>query len=79
MGSFAAREVLVSTLGLVYGIENADEDDAPLREEIANAKDEADGTKRYTAISALGPDGVLRLRVPVCVHARGRASRRLAA
>lgn len=52
IGSFAAREVLVSTLGLVYGIENADEDDAPLREVIRDAKDEA-GQPRYSKISAL--------------------------
>ena len=52
IGSFAAREVLVSTLGLVYGIEGADEDDAPLREELATAK-HADGTPRYTPLSGL--------------------------
>ncbi|HLT39362.1 MAG TPA: ferrous iron transporter B, partial [Enhygromyxa sp.] len=52
IGSFAAREVLVSTLGLVYGIEGADEDDAPLREEIATAK-RVDGTPRYTPLSGL--------------------------
>jgi ferrous iron transport protein B len=52
IGSFAAREVLVSTLGLVYGIENADDDDAPLRETIRDAKDEA-GNPRYSKLSAL--------------------------
>jgi ferrous iron transport protein B len=52
IGSFAAREVLVSTLGLVYGIENADEDDAPLREVIRDAEDEA-GNPRYSKASAL--------------------------
>jgi ferrous iron transport protein B len=52
IGSFAAREVLVSTLGLVYGIENAEEDDAPLRETIRDAKDEA-GNPRYSKSSAL--------------------------
>lgn len=52
IGSFAAREVLVSTLGLVYGIEGADEDDAPLREAIATAK-RVDGTPRYTPLSGL--------------------------
>ncbi|PRQ08785.1 ferrous iron transport protein B [Enhygromyxa salina] len=52
IGSFAAREVLVSTLGLVYGIENADEDDAPLREVIRDAKDEA-GKPRYTRLSGI--------------------------
>jgi ferrous iron transport protein B len=52
IGSFAAREVLVSTLGLVYGIENADEDDAPLREVIRTAEDEQ-GEPRYTPLSGL--------------------------
>jgi ferrous iron transport protein B len=52
IGSFAAREVLVSTLGLVYGIEGADEDDAPLREEIRTAKT-PDGEQRYTPLSGL--------------------------
>jgi ferrous iron transport protein B len=52
IGSFAAREVLVSTLGLVYGIENADQDDAPLREVIRDAEDEA-GNPRYSKLSAL--------------------------
>lgn len=52
IGSFAAREVLVSTLGLVYGIEGADDDDGPLREKIATAR-KADGSKRYTPLSGL--------------------------
>jgi ferrous iron transport protein B len=49
LGSFAAREVLVSTLGLVYGIEGADDDDAPLREAISDAKN-PDGSPRYTPL-----------------------------
>ena len=52
IGSFAAREVLVSTLGLVYGIENADEDDAPLRDVIREAETE-EGEPRYTKLSGL--------------------------
>ena len=52
IGSFAAREVLVSTLGLVYGIEDADEDDTPLRDEIATAQ-RPDGSPRYTPLSGL--------------------------
>jgi ferrous iron transport protein B len=52
IGSFAAREVLVSTLGLVYGIEGVDEDDAPLREEIATATT-PEGERRYTPLSGL--------------------------
>jgi len=52
IGSFAAREVLVSTLGLVYGIEDADDDDAPLRDVIRDAKRES-GEPRYTPLSGL--------------------------
>ncbi len=52
IGSFAAREVFVSTLGLVYGIEGADEDDAPLREQISGAVDE-EGKRRYTPLKGL--------------------------
>jgi ferrous iron transport protein B len=52
IGSFAAREVLVSTLGLVYGIEGADDDDRGLRERMATAK-APDGTPRYTKLSGI--------------------------
>src|SRR5690606_15425875 len=34
VGAFAAREVFVSTLGLVYGLGEVGDDDAPLRERI---------------------------------------------
>lgn len=53
LGSFAAREVLVTTLGLVYGIESADEDDGPLREQLANATDPETGEKRYTPLKGI--------------------------
>ncbi len=54
IGSFAAREVLVSTMGLVYGIESdVDEDDAPLREELATAVDAETGERRYSPLSAV--------------------------
>ncbi|MCB9565759.1 MAG: ferrous iron transport protein B [Myxococcales bacterium] len=52
LGSFAAREVMVSTLGLVYGIEGADDDDRPLREAIREAR-EPDGSRRYTPLRGL--------------------------
>src|SRR5262249_3072217 len=40
LASFAAREVLVSTLGLVYGVgRGADEESVPLREAIRREKD----------------------------------------
>ncbi|MEZ4382593.1 MAG: ferrous iron transport protein B [Nannocystaceae bacterium] len=52
LGSFAAREVMVSTLGLVYGIEGADDDDRPLREVLRNAEN-PDGSRRYTPLGAI--------------------------
>lgn len=53
VGSFAAREVFVSTLGLVYGIEDADEAGSqPLRQTLREAK-QPDGTPRYTPLSGL--------------------------
>ncbi len=52
IGSFAAREVFVSTLGLVFGIENADEDDAPLRERLRTARDPKTNEPLYTPLSA---------------------------
>ncbi len=52
IGSFAAREVLVSTLGLVYGMENP-EDPAPLREALAQARDGHTGKPRYSRASGL--------------------------
>ena len=52
LGSFAAREVFVSTLGMVYGIEADDEDNAPLREALREAK-QPDGRPRYSPLSAL--------------------------
>ncbi len=52
LGSFAAREVMVSTLGLVYGIEGADDDDRPLREAMRSARDER-GHPRHTPLRGL--------------------------
>ncbi len=52
IGAFAAREVFVSTLGLVYGIGDADENDAPLREKI-RAERRLDGAHAYTPLMGL--------------------------
>lgn len=51
IGAFAAREVFVSTMALVYGI---DEDDAsvPLRERISMDR-RRDGTPRYSALTGM--------------------------
>jgi ferrous iron transport protein B len=52
IGAFAAREVFISTLGLVYGIGDADENDAPLREKI-RAERRSDGAHAYTPLMGL--------------------------
>ncbi len=52
IGAFAAREVFVSTMGLVYGIEDADEESVALRDEIAEAR-RPDGTKVWTPLVGL--------------------------
>ncbi len=53
VGAFAAREVFVSTMGVVYGI-GADTDEAslPLRDRI-RAEKHADGTPLYTPLMGL--------------------------
>ena len=53
IGSFAAREVLVSTLGLVYGLEADDDDPKELREAIRQDTDPATGKRRYTPLTGL--------------------------
>jgi len=52
IGAFAAREVFVSTLGLVYGIGDADENDAPLRDKI-RAERSTGGARAYTPLMGL--------------------------
>jgi len=52
LGSFAAREVLVSTLGLVYGMEADEDDPVELREAIRNETDEH-GNRKHTPLSGL--------------------------
>ena len=53
IGSFAAREVLVSTLGLVYGVEASDDDQVSLRQAIREDRDPDTGKPRYTRLSGL--------------------------
>ena len=51
IGAFAAREVFISTMGLVYGIDEMDDEAAPLRDRIkAEAKD---GKPVYTPLVGL--------------------------
>ena len=53
VGSFAAREVFVSTMGQVYNIEDADETSEPLREQMA-AEKRPDGTPVFTPLVCAG-------------------------
>jgi ferrous iron transport protein B len=52
IGAFAAREVFVATLGLVYGIDQSGDDDAPLRDKL-RAEKRADGQPAYTPLMGL--------------------------
>jgi ferrous iron transport protein B len=53
VGAFAAREVFVSTMGIVYSVgADADEGSEPLREALRSAK-KADGTRAYTPLVGL--------------------------
>jgi ferrous iron transport protein B len=53
VGAFAAREVFVSTMGVVYGVgADADEQSLPLRDRIRGEK-RADGSPRYTPLVGL--------------------------
>lgn len=52
IGAFAAREVFVSTLGLVYGIGDADENTTPLRDKIRQEQ-KADGSSAYSPLMGL--------------------------
>lgn len=53
IGSFAAREVLVSTLGLVYGMEADDDDPAELRQALREQVDPETGEPQHTPLSGL--------------------------
>lgn len=52
LGSFAAREVLVSTLGLAYGMEADDDDPVQLRQAMREDVDEA-GNRVHSPLSGL--------------------------
>ena len=52
IGAFAAREVFVATLGLVYGIDASGDDDTPLRDRL-RAETRADGQPAYTPLMGL--------------------------
>lgn len=52
VGAFASREVFISTLALVYGMGEVDEEAVPLRERV-RAERRADGTRAYTPLVGL--------------------------
>ena len=52
IGAFGAREVFVSTMGLVYGTASTDKDIAPLRDRV-RAETRADGKPAYTPLMGL--------------------------
>lgn len=52
LGAFAAREVFVSTLGVMYGIEEGDEQEVALRDHLQEVR-RPDGTKRWTPLTGL--------------------------
>jgi ferrous iron transport protein B len=53
IGSFAAREVFVGTMGIVYNIEDADETSAPLRDTMIGEK-HPDGRPVFTPLVCIG-------------------------
>jgi ferrous iron transport protein B len=52
IGSFGAREVMVGTMGVIFGVENAGEDPAPLTARLREAK-APDGTPSYSTRTGL--------------------------
>jgi ferrous iron transport protein B len=52
IGAFAAREVFVSTMGIVFSVGDDDENTEPLREALRDEK-KADGSRAYTPLVGL--------------------------
>jgi ferrous iron transport protein B len=52
VGSFGARELMVSTMGVIFGIEDTGDDTTPLAQKIRDAKT-ADGRPAYTPATGL--------------------------
>jgi ferrous iron transport protein B len=52
--SFAAREVFVSTMGTIYGVGEADQTSAALREKLRAERDPVTGARVYTPLVAVG-------------------------
>jgi ferrous iron transport protein B len=53
IGSFGARELMVGTMGVIFGIENAADDPAPLSKRLREARRGDGVTPAYTTRSAL--------------------------
>lgn len=51
IGSFGARELMVSTMGIIFGMEDTDENDASLQARIHDAKTQA-GAPAYSGLTA---------------------------
>jgi ferrous iron transport protein B len=52
IGSFGAREVMVGTMGVIFGVENAADDPAPLTARLRDTK-KPDGSRVYTTRTGL--------------------------
>ncbi|XYH97011.1 ferrous iron transporter B [Sorangium sp. So ce1128] len=52
IGSFGAREVMVGTMGVIFGVEDAADEPAPLAERIREAR-RPDGTRAYSTRTGL--------------------------
>ncbi|WP_437982591.1 ferrous iron transporter B [Sorangium sp. So ce117] len=52
IGSFGAREVMVGTMGVIFGVEDADDEPAPLAEQIREAR-RPDGELAYSSRTGL--------------------------
>jgi ferrous iron transport protein B len=52
IGSFGAREVMVGTMGVIFGIEDTSQDASPLSQKIREAK-KPDGTPAYSTRTAM--------------------------
>jgi ferrous iron transport protein B len=52
IGSFGARELMVGTMGVIFGVENATDNPAPLTERLSQAK-KPDGSPAYSTRTGL--------------------------
>ena len=74
LGAFTAREVFVSTMGIVFDIDNADEQSQPLRDALRSAR-RADGSVLMTPLTGVSLMVFFVLACQCAQHAGRRASR----